>query len=387
MTTAINDNIPENNLFQIFEFILRANMSLGKLALFISQDDEWKQVAGFGAKGELPLDKLTAFETAKVIAKVDKSSCDGFETFDHLIPVLHKERLLALVFIGTPTDINQDEDEMDLDFIQALSNITMVAIENKRLARKQMAQQALQREIEIAREVQQVLVPTELPVTEWLDVDSYYKPHLSLGGDYFDYIKIDEDQFILCIADVSGKGLAAALLMANFQATLRTMVRNTQNLVRIVHELNFQVYQSANSERYITFFIALYNKATKSLKFVNSGHNPPILFKEGGEMTLLKSGSTVLGFFEPLPFLNPGEILDLDKFTLFTFTDGLTETFNMDEQEFGLEKLTEVIASNLDLSSALLNEKVLKTLNEFRGESEISDDITILTSRVNANKS
>src|SRR5204862_3998771 len=145
-----------------------------------------------------------------------------FTEFDIVIPVTHKTNTLALVFVGGLDNNHRYENEDGIRFIQALSNIIIVAIENKKLVRKQLEQEAFRKELEIASDVQQFLFPEKLPNTELLKVEASYLPHDRVGGDYYDYIPINKNQFLICVADVSGKGIPAALMMSNFQASLRT---------------------------------------------------------------------------------------------------------------------------------------------------------------------
>ena len=138
---------------------------------------------------------------------------------------------------------------------------------------------------------------------------------------YFDYIEIDKDSFLICIADVSGKGIPAALMMSNFQASLRTLVRQTTKFERIIRELNYMVLQNNNGESFITFFAAIYNKSERYFKYVNAGHNPPFFYSKNTGLIQLESGTTVLGVFHPLPFLNIGKIRELDAFSFFSGVD------------------------------------------------------------------
>src|SRR5690606_33837514 len=144
-------------------------------------------------------------------------------------------------------------------FVQTFTSIIVVAIENKKLARKELEQEVFRKELEIAREVQSMLFPKELPDTDKVRAFASYLPHHTIGGDYYDYIQQDENNFLVCIADVSGKGIPASLLMSNFQASLRTLVRQTNDLKQIVNELNFVIKANAKGERFITFFVAAFD--------------------------------------------------------------------------------------------------------------------------------
>ncbi|MEM7109586.1 MAG: PP2C family protein-serine/threonine phosphatase [Bacteroidota bacterium] len=380
ITQAINNNLPEKSLYKIYDFTIRANLNIRKLALYVL-DSSWSCKVNYGTQincFETPLDE--SFCNYRKVTSIEGRE-DVFGEFDYLIPVSHKGNILALVFVG---GIQVDSDEMrdsSTRFIQALSNIIIVAIENKKLARQQLEQEALRKELEIASDVQQFLFPEELPYTANLKVEASYLPHDRVGGDYYDYIPINKNQFLICIADVSGKGIPAALMMSNFQASLRTLVRQTPNLQEIIEELNFQVLENAKGEKFITFFAGIYDHQLRTLVYINSGHNPPILVNKG-EVILLEEGSTVLGAMHPLPFLNEGFITDLDEFLLFSYTDGVTETENENNEEFGLEKLTEYFKANGKSDLKKIHQDIIIELDEFKGLNGYKDDITMLSCKV-----
>ena len=238
--------------------------------------------------------------------------------------------------------------------------------------------------MEIAQQVQQFLFPKNLPQEAGLQVEASYRPHHSVGGDYYDFLRLSPQQFLLCIADVSGKGMPAALLMSNFQAALRTIVRQTNDLKEIISELNYQVMQSANGENFITFFIAIYDQEIHTLRYVNAGHIPPVLIRQGHPAQLLETGTVILGSFQPLPFLNEGLVEQLTSFMLFAYTDGLSETFNAQEEEFGIERLQAYLLRYADRDLPTLHRRLFRTLDEFRGNDEYDDDITFVSMRVNA---
>jgi sigma-B regulation protein RsbU (phosphoserine phosphatase) len=305
-----------------------------------------------------------------------------FHEFDLVIPVAHKSDTLALIFVGGLNHNLNNERDDSIKFIQALSNIIIVAIENKKLVRKQLYQEAFRKELEIASDVQQFLFPERLPYTEMLKMEASYLPHDLVGGDYYDYIPINKNQFLICVADVSGKGIPAALMMSNFQASLRTLLRQTPNLKEIVEALNYQVMENTKGEKFITFFGAIYDISLKTMVYVNAGHNPPILMDKKNGMRLLEEGSTVLGAMNPLPFMNEGFITDLDDFTLFAYTDGLTETINEDKVEFGLQSLLDYFEKHYTKDIRTIHQDIIVALDGFKGKNGYRDDITMLTCRV-----
>ncbi len=384
ITQSINNNVSEESLYKIFNFTLRSNLQLKKLALFVF-DEIWNCKANFGTTKNFMKSKLD--DRFKLIKRIHQMTefderCD-FHEFDLVIPVAHQSETLALIFIGGLSNdhINHDHDE-NLKFIQALSNIIIVAIENKKLARKQLEQEAFRKELEIASDVQQFLFPKKLPNTEHLKIEASYLPHDIIGGDYYDYIPINKNQFLICVADVSGKGIPAALMMSNFQASLRTLLRQTPNLTEIVEALNFQVLDSTKGEKFITFFGAIYDINLRTMVYVNAGHNPPLLYDKKNGFRLLEEGSTVLGAMHPLPFINEGFLTDLSDFTLLAYTDGLTETANEQGEEFGPESLQKYFEENYTKDLSTIHQDIIVRLDGFKGKNGYRDDITLLTCRV-----
>ena len=382
ITEAINNNLPEEALYKIYDFTVRANLNIAKYALLVFEE-KWEAKVSFGTSlnetfenEKLPLE-LTGLREIESVNELPSP----FDEFDVAIPILHKTQLLAIVLASGSVD---DASNLNTTFLQAISNLIIVAIENKRLARRQLEEQSIRKELEIAKNVQSFLFPDILPDGVRLKVEASYLPHHTVGGDYYDYIPINKNQFLVCIADVSGKGIPAAIMMSNFQASLHTMLRHTSNLTEIVEALNYQIFESAKGESFITFFAAIYDHELNTMVYVNAGHNPPIIFDSNGEMQELDTGTTVLGIFEPLPFISEGFIPDLDGFTLLAYTDGLTETENMQGVEIGSEKIIEFMQENHKNNLTDIHKGLLKEIDEFRGNKDFKDDITILSCKVEA---
>ena len=387
ITQAINNNLPEESLYKIYNFILRANLNIKKLALFV-KDEKWNCKVNFGTKSDFSGVALTkAILSYRSISTLKEcEGCEPFGEFDTIIPVAHKNEMLAFVFVSGLKDGEAPilKGGPHTNFLQALTNIIIVAIENKKLARHQLIQEGFRKELEIAREVQKFLFPKTLPFNDYLKVEASYLPHHQVSGDYYDYIAINEEEFLLCVADVSGKGMPAAILMSNFQASLRIMVRQTTNLKKIIHELNLQILDNANGENFITFFVAIYNQKTKVLNYVNAGHNPPVLFNyDKNEAVLLEKGTTILGSFHPLPFLRVGRVENLTSFLFFAYTDGLIETLNHKGEEYSLERVQQILEDSNQKDLRDIHKTILSSLDQYRGENPYRDDITMLSCRVN----
>ena len=374
ITQAINVNVSEEDLYRIFLFTCLANLSLSRFALVVVENTVPKIKISQSLNPSV--DQLT--EVLDVISSSsDRKYTICLNNDCIVLPVRHKEHVLGFLLVE---EVEENKfDDADLNFIKTLANILMVAIENKRLFRSKISQEKLKNELKIAKEVQQNLVPHEFPDLSKFEVFASYTPHDSVGGDYYDLIKLTNGDYLFCIADVSGKGVPAALIMSNFQATLHTMVRQTSHLEDIVNELNYQVYKNAKGSHFITFFVGVINVESCELKFINAGHNPPVLVDEHQQSNFLKEGTMVLGVFEKLPFLNMGFRKFKAHDLLFLYTDGVTEVFNEHQEEFGEELLNEFLKS-VSKSTQLekVSENLLERLNEYRGTIPFSDDLTTL---------
>ncbi len=268
-----------------------------------------------------------------------------------------------------------------VQFVTTITNVIAVAIENKRLFKERMRQEVVNRELEVAAEIQRTLVPWRLPSGSSYQLSSIYKPHFAVGGDYYDVVEFSDGQIAFCIADITGKGVAAALLMANFQANFRALITRRPTLEEIVHELNAAVYNVTQGDKFITLFIARYDINTRVLHYVNAGHTPPVLLSDG-KTILLKNGSTSLGWLPELPFLEIGELTINDEALIFSYTDGLTEVRNTAGEEFGEEKLLQFLGEHATEGAKELNTKLLNHLEVFRGREPWPDDITVLTCKL-----
>ena len=309
-----------------------------------------------------------------------------------LIPVFHKDLPLAYALIG---DLDEEQIGMGssvkhLNFIQTLTNILVVAIENKRLAKESIHQAEMKKEMEVASQMQHMLFPASLPHDAQLEMDALYIAHQEIGGDYYDYIRINEQEMAICIADVSGKGVSAALLMSNFQANMHILLSRTESLTELVRELNTKVNDTAKGERFITLFVARYNIATRVFTYVNAGHNPPLVLGNDGSMSMLKTGCTGLGMLEDLRKVKEGVVSIEPGTVILCYTDGVVEQENEAGEEFGVKRLKDILHSKGRTSTEGtppskikdINDLIIERVKEHKGPKEYVDDIALLTCRV-----
>ena len=383
ITTAINSNQEVDQLIRIFEFILKEQLGFDKFILFNKQE-EWIYLLKTGFKGKIKdIEVERDLFRFKDITVIESSPSSLLNEFDVIVPIIHKDKPLAFLLIASleHQKLKVAETMTNMSFIQTLTNIIVVAIENKRMAKATIKQERLKKELEVASVMQKLLFPSDLPSNIRMDISAKYKPRHEIGGDYYDFIPLGNEEYILCMADVSGKGISAALLMANFQATIRTIFRYQRfEMDFLLEELNKKVMRTAKGEKFITFFIAHYNADTRVLKYVNAGHNHPFI-TNGKKVEMLNQGCIGLGMMDELPFINVGEKTLAPNTTLVLYTDGVVELQNMTENQFGLDKLVKMIHSYYPLKMEDLNNLIFSKLDEWRGPLKLVDDTAIFSCR------
>ncbi|MFM7234468.1 MAG: PP2C family protein-serine/threonine phosphatase [Flavobacteriales bacterium] len=382
ITAAINANLSVGSLLEQYERVLREHLSIEKIILF-TKEEHWKCILRFGVQsGEIKDIIHDEFFTAskEISLTTDRSK----ESFDLAIPIVQNGQTIAYVLAGdnSEQEIRISPVIKHMRFIQTITNILVVAIQNRKLQEENIRQERVKKELELAAEMQAILLPHSLPKNKHYEVSAFYKAHQQVGGDYYDFMELSEHEVVFCMADVSGKGVSAAFLMANFQAYLRSIFTyNKGSLVDIVTELNERVMQTALGEKYITLFLGLYNKETRMLRYVNCGHNPPVLGDRNGYTQQLKLGTIGLGMFEELPRVVEGNLILEPESIIVCFTDGLVETENLNNEEYGPERLEKVLLAFFKDGISVINDTIMQSLNDFKGEAPYNDDLAILSCR------
>ena len=304
-----------------------------------------------------------------------------------LLPLSARERLLGFISLGQKRS-EEPYSGTDVRLLKSVAAQTGLALENARLmsamAEEIAQRERLNREVEIAREVQERLFPQTLPHIAGVEYAGTCRPALGVGGDYYDFLALPGGQMGIAIGDVSGKGIAAALMMASLQASLRgEATRAPENLAALVSNVNRLVYEASSSNRYATFFYAQYNPEHRHLTYVNAGHNPPMLFHcTAGqwEVSRLDTGGTVVGLLESFPYqqasltIQPGDIF-------VAFTDGISEAMNNAEEEWGEERLMETIKTCTHLTPSEAIARIMQAADIFVAGAKQHDDMTLVVLR------
>jgi sigma-B regulation protein RsbU (phosphoserine phosphatase) len=261
------------------------------------------------------------------------------------------------------------------------------------LIEEQRQRQKLENELSIAHEVQQQLFPRSVPNLQGIEIEAICRPARVVSGDYYDFIRISPTRLAIALADISGKGISAALLMANVQAALRSDVlryRDGQMFLHheqidtseIVSHLNLHLFRNTSDERYATFFFGVYDTATRQLHYTNAGHLPPV-YISGDNVRLLETGGMVVGLFNDVPF-KQGAVEIEHGGMLIAYSDGLVEPENVYGEEFGTTRLIEVATRNKNKSSHEIAEAMMHAAEEWSGSPEQADDMTVIVMRFSA---
>lgn len=295
------------------------------------------------------------------------------------VPLMLKGRMTGLVtlFNKKSPEGFPEEDQRLMSIIAAQS---AQVIENARLYEEEQALLRMQEEYRLASEIQNKLLPMTSPDIEGYDILGVAHPAQIVGGDYFDLITIDDHRLVVCLGDISGKGLPAAMLMANLQATIRAQVLLNPLPTDCLESSNRLLYQNTDSFKFATLFYGILDTKKNELCYSNAGHNLPILFSPDKEPVTLATSGLALSFVEKTEYeegriiFNPGDLL-------LIYSDGITESMNAHSEEFGEDQLIRIVQSSASNSSGELSKEIVSAVLKHAGEQPQSDDMTMIIIR------
>lgn len=296
-------------------------------------------------------------------------------------PLVVKEKQLGVIYVIEDKNKLIDLDE---ETISALVIQVSIAINNAQIYSELIVKERMSNELDVASRIQKKILPADVDEIFGLEIAQYFEPAKETGGDYYDYTILDDNVFSITIADVSGKGVPAAFLMALGRSVLRTLTLTgdfapNENL----NELNKIIYSDITEDMFITMMHSKYNKENKTLYYSNAGHNPLVVYRASTDSIELHTVKGVaIGFLEEYKY-RQGEI-QLNKGDIVIFyTDGITEAENSNKEMFGLERLKEVIYNNKNKSPKELRKVILESINRFRKDYEQTDDLTFVILKSN----
>jgi phosphoserine phosphatase RsbU/P len=295
------------------------------------------------------------------------------------VPLQTKDRVIGLIYVDSPFILREFTKD-DLSLLTLMASVAAARLFNGLLAEAEQAERIMKRDLAQAAEIQRGILPEQAPQVPGLDLAGFNAPCRTVGGDYYGFVTYPQGQVGLALGDVSGKGMPAALMVMAFEARLRVLAEDEDTAATLVTRLNKITCANCPSNRFITFFYGVLDPATGELAFSNAGHNPPFLVRKSGEVEALSGGGPVLGILPVAPYKEQHVRLETGD-CLVIYSDGVTEATNTAEEEYGEERLVEVLKErHNDPSSAIVN-AVMESLTQFTLGAAQADDITLVVAR------
>jgi sigma-B regulation protein RsbU (phosphoserine phosphatase) len=386
-TNAINSNKSAKELLDQYRSTVENDLQIRRLVLFMQIENIWSCALQYGVDEDYSND-IELFEQVSNkndVIYLREQDNKKLRNFDFLIPVSNDEKPLCYLLIG---DIDENELRMSPSikhrtFVQTLTNIVAVTIENKALFNRSLRQERIDTELQLAAEMQSLMVGSGTQEYPLFEVATYYQPHQAIGGDFCDFIPLGDDEAFFCMADVSGKGVSAAFLMATIQAHLKALIEHTNwTLEGLVKQLNKKVNELSQGDRFITIFFGYFHYPTRMLHYINAGHNPPFVITSG-EAKFLEEGTVGIGMLPELPFINKGQLKLSRNALLVMSTDGVLELENSENDEFSSERLCELMLEkepHLEKVDDAISH-IIDALDLHRGKMPYFDDTALLCCR------
>jgi len=381
ISRELNITLDQKKIASLMGFAVMGELLVNKYVVFLKEKNTMKPLV---TKGSNPLME-SDLELIEIEKPVKLDNTERFykylnQGFALIIPLRLKEETRGLMMLG-PKIAGTEFTDGEIEFLTTLGNQAMTSLENARLFKETLEKQRMEEDLRIAKSMQQQLLPLTIEQPEGYEIVGINIPSREVGGDYYDVIQFNKHNYGIVIADVSGKGAGAALLMSNLQAGLHALADSDVELADIISRLNKLIYENTDFEKYITFFYGILNTDTNRFTFCNAGHNPPYLIDKKGIIRELKTGGIVLGMMKDTLFeTETVELKSEDKIVMFT--DGITEAMDNNENEFGELRVKEIIKKNTKKSAEQTMDSIRSEVKNFIDNTPQSDDITMVVVKV-----
>lgn len=390
LSKDFNIMVDREEIVRIFKFAMLGQMLIRKFFFVLENDGSREMVASSGIKNDSlspkQIDRL--FDLEDDLTEVDSELADE-------IPFLKKNEIKAVIglhfqsekiaLVGVGARANEEEYTVsDYNFLQSLGNLAVLSIQKTFLLEERIEKERLEEELNIAKSIQQGLLPDPIPECDELDIAAKNISSHQVGGDYFDILKTPDNHLLFAIGDVTGKGIPAALLMANLQAMLHVLLPVDISLSEASGQVNNIIYRNTPNDKFITFFWGIFNPDNSEFRFVNAGHNPPIWLKKGEEdVEELAEGGLILGAMPTTTPYSEQRVTFSSGDLVVLYTDGVTEAMNKDEsEEFGEERLLDCIKNNRSKSADKIQASIIQEVQNFSDDIQY-DDITLIIIKAN----
>ncbi|RMF58130.1 MAG: hypothetical protein D6748_09615 [Calditrichaeota bacterium] len=387
---GLSSTLDFNEILRLLGLVLMGQMKVTRYGILLKREKGFKlyQYKGISPSEIGPLEKRLRKISAPNQAVRIESLLDNDiiaqchqQQLEVCIPMVHQNELLGYIFLGKKAG-GETYDSTDLEFLTTLVSQAVISLENARMFQETLEKQRLEEELNVARTIQKKLLPHQLPNIPGYEVSGMNIPSKQVGGDYYDVIPLGSHTVALAIGDVAGKGVPAALLMANLQAALRIVLKFNPSPQQIISQLNNLICENTDRDKFITFFLAILNTREHTLTYVNAGHNYPILVTSTGTIQTLEEGGLILGVVPDYPYQS--STIQLKKGDLlYCYTDGVTEAVNHEGEEFGEELLLRLLNRfhKLPLTQSL--EKIWQKIVAYSSGIPQADDVTMLAIKRN----
>lgn len=295
------------------------------------------------------------------------------------VPLQTESRVIGLIYVDSRSFVREFTPD-DLNLLTVLANVAAIRIERERFAELERTEQRRTRDLEQAAEIQRGILPVDPPKVPGVDLAGHNAPCHTVGGDYYDFIPYADGRVLVVLGDVAGKGMSAALLMSNLQARVQTLAEDPSDLAKMMSRLDASIAAHSPSNRFITLFLGTIDAVAGRLVYCNAGHNPPLLVRPSGEVDRLGAVGTVLGIMPELGYEEETHRFEVGDM-LAIYSDGVTEAENPDGEEYGEQRLTEVLLQHRDLDAAAIVARVVESVSAWIAAAPAADDVTLLIAR------
>jgi len=364
---------------------IMGQLTVSRFAVYLIENDKYFNEIINRLDIRLPQTILEEFAATNIAERINDNLIKKYPNINTEIQIISPMKVKAqkkgIMLIG-PKLSKLDFTENDILFIEALGNTAIAALENERLINEEIEKKKIESELNIALEIQKNLLPKSPPNLKNFILEGITIPSRYVGGDYYDFIKINDEKYLIVIADVSGKGIPASLIMSNLQATLQILAVSDYNILEIVQKTNELLCKNTSFDKFVTAFIAIIDDKNKEIEYINAGHNAPI-YISNSKIKKLDTGGLLLGFLEDPPPYQSEKIKLGNDDLIVMFTDGVNEARNKNKQEYSDERLESIIFENRDKQAWEIKDTIIEDLKNFTRDCEQYDDITLITIKVN----
>lgn len=384
LSKEFNLLVDREKISRIFKFALLGQLFIRTFFLIYKNQDDINLLAASGLQEHPDSEEIhNLFESTKEdVVRVDENYgedhswiCESDITA--LISISIQNEKVAVIGVGERAN-DVPFSETDFNFLKSLANLAVISIQKTYFLEERIDKERMEEELSIAKSIQQGLLPDPIPEIDGVDLAASTISSREVGGDYFDVAKTPDGNTILAIADVTGKGVPAALLMANLQSMLHVLLPVDITLSEATERINNLIFRNTPSDKFITFFWAKYISTHKILRYVNAGHNPPLLLRNNSDkFEELSEGGLLLGAMETMmPYDQKDVQLNFNDL-LICYTDGVNEAMNTEEEEYGINRLKKCIIKNRDKTSEEIMEAIVEEVTTFSNQ-KLFDDLTLM---------